>query len=1123
MGNTKSSLPLKNHHKSPDLRIKNRYENSESNTAVISQDSTTDKYDYLIVFATSDGSKTDNNEITWKDVEKIWPRYIPGTDDVKKSATNNVSSVWKRSGQGKRSRAAWLGVVEEAIINQLSMRAGLQLQKTTVSNYVFCRLRAPIKLLEQQAKREGYRLQLRGEVDPGSEEFWNVTVNNVPVELEEDRKLYTKEEANAILSRLHRVGKISAMDMTVNALKENQRTWSRRVHVLERIADKVPVSNTYPAYTPFTSEPHLRYLFQPHTGVRGKTLLRAKDRLYLTKAIIDRYFDLGKLVEDGLIASFMPLHDANRGEDLTNQVLQRRWATFWRASATEVGSPLVTDESYHEDKPLSWYLRPFAQPLGNVREYMGEKVALHFAWLGCYTYNMIAPTVLGTAFAAYEYSTGYSEAQEGINVLQVLFILFMVAWSVSYKENWTQQERAIALKWGTLGFEEAEKDRPQFKGDVDKPFERSVITNRRETYFPKAKRRVRKLISLAVVWVSVLILIMLVALVYYLEYFLRFRKGYAWGSTLCSVISAVQINVLSYTYGKVSDALNDWENHRTQTAFEDNLTLKTFSFEVFNSFAALTYICFFKGTVFHICTNDDCISDLKTQLLTIYVIRYVIHIYQIIEPSVMDIVHNILGKTKISARDSEITSGEAEQKAALIDQQYLTEFNRPPHEGTYRKYAEVVLQYGYLVLFAPAWPLICVLSLVDNLTGMRVEAWRQCAVMRRPEVYLAEDVGMWKEIMDAMTVLGIYFNVAIFVWTGKSLENYSLINKVLLFFIASQVLLMLKLTLQGLFGGFPQWILDIEARQKYIVRKCFQGVDDNESLLGDKSGSISSTLPDDCVDVDGLSLYDFRGDSKMTKAEMRENEELERKRRGLQQELLAVKGQLDSAYKTENFNVQTGIGETKDGIPLGLLNVRVMRLQYPDSVDMSSSMKLYIRVNVVSKETAVDIGVAATTTTGSRSVSYANNNNDSHLPAAVCTDSGTATCTVSKSGRNGVITYDMTLGPFVAVRTMQANVLVEVVLAGPEIVVASGSFPLSAVSDQLLQEKQVTVMTIAKKHFDCSSADVFMFVQFQYSKIVPLREQIVKLQDALVDIERSLSLLKSGQRSTTGESATTAN
>ena len=61
----------------------------------------------------------------------------------------------------------------------------------------------------------------------------------------------------------------------------------------------------------------MRYLFATYPSVRGRTLFRAKDRLFLTKGIIDGFFDMGIFKEHGIIKDFMALHDANRGDIVT--------------------------------------------------------------------------------------------------------------------------------------------------------------------------------------------------------------------------------------------------------------------------------------------------------------------------------------------------------------------------------------------------------------------------------------------------------------------------------------------------------------------------------------------------------------------------------------------------------------------------------------------------------------------------------------------------------------------------------------------------------------------------------------------------------------------------------------
>lgn len=56
--------------------------------------------------------------------------------------------------------------------------------------------------------------------------------------------------------------KISPNDLAVFDEEVAPNQWSRRAHALERIADRVPVANRFPAYAEYTDDDKHRHLFQ---------------------------------------------------------------------------------------------------------------------------------------------------------------------------------------------------------------------------------------------------------------------------------------------------------------------------------------------------------------------------------------------------------------------------------------------------------------------------------------------------------------------------------------------------------------------------------------------------------------------------------------------------------------------------------------------------------------------------------------------------------------------------------------------------------------------------------------------------------------------------------------------
>lgn len=78
----------------------------------------------------------------------------------------------------------------------------------------------PLTLTNPNHNQDDHRLQLKGEIDPGSEKFWNLELRGRPVELDEDNKEYTVEEAESILNKLYRVGKCAPSDLGINPFTE---------------------------------------------------------------------------------------------------------------------------------------------------------------------------------------------------------------------------------------------------------------------------------------------------------------------------------------------------------------------------------------------------------------------------------------------------------------------------------------------------------------------------------------------------------------------------------------------------------------------------------------------------------------------------------------------------------------------------------------------------------------------------------------------------------------------------------------------------------------------------------------------------------------------------------------
>ncbi|XP_064353521.1 anoctamin-8 [Dromaius novaehollandiae] len=229
-----------------------------------------------------------------------------------------------------------------------------------------------------------------------------------------------------------------------------------------------------------------------------------------------------------------------------------------------------------------------AQPLDEICDYFGVKIAMYFAWLGFYTSAMVYPAVFGSILYTFTESDQTSQ-----DICCVVFAIFNVIWATLFLEEWKRRGAEFAYKWGTLDTpaESIEEPRPQFRG-VKRI---SPVTSAEEFYYPPWKRLLFQcLVSLPVCLfcLSFVFLVMLgcfqlqelVLSVKELPRIIRF---------LPKIVLAVIVTACDELYKKIAYWLNDMENYRLQSAYEKHLIIKIVLFQLVNSYLSLFYIGFY--------------------------------------------------------------------------------------------------------------------------------------------------------------------------------------------------------------------------------------------------------------------------------------------------------------------------------------------------------------------------------------------------------------------------------------------------------------------------------------------------------------------------------------------------
>ena len=90
----------------------------------------------------------------------------------------------------------------------------------------------------------------------------------------------------------------------------------------------------------------------------------------------------------------------------------------------------------------------------------------------------------------------------------------------------------------------------------------------------------------------ILTVVGVVSAIYVLRFALQNSSSAPYASLIASILNTVQIQIFNYIYAELSIKLTNYENHRTDTEYEDAMIVKSFAFQFINSYASFFFLAF---------------------------------------------------------------------------------------------------------------------------------------------------------------------------------------------------------------------------------------------------------------------------------------------------------------------------------------------------------------------------------------------------------------------------------------------------------------------------------------------------------------------------------------------------
>ncbi|EGZ14384.1 hypothetical protein PHYSODRAFT_332774 [Phytophthora sojae] len=451
-------------------------------------------------------------------------------------------------------------------------------------------------------------------------------------------------------------------------------------------------------------------------------------------------------------------------------------------------------------------------PLEEIYAYFGPRIAMYFAWLAFYTRMLVLPSVYGVVV----HVLGLLNLAPSYTVHCVL-----VAIGTSLiADMWRRRQREVEFAWGYDGVLSSvhATTRLQFRGE----WMQDPVTGARCFDFPHHKRLLRQLLAVPLL-VSMCCLVggYVIGLHVLSE---RLRASYsescrrAWAREeqvttsagywayvadkwvpsddmmVCglvshgpSVMNAVIIYVMDNLYQLLARKLTEFENYRTLDEHEAHLVAKRMPFHLVNSNASLWFLAFYvrrldrvRERLWILLVATQLIDNFKEVGLPLAVSvggqvltaenkrrrRQSLESLQSedIEGSLRPRRKNSMPQLRAKQERERVDVAKAatEQRLARV----LMQKRQATYRDTFADYKELMVQFGYVTLYSPVFPLAAAFAWLNNAIESRSDLLKLVNRhgYQRPIAMHARGIGVWEKVLVSFAGVAVVVNCAL-VWT----------------------------------------------------------------------------------------------------------------------------------------------------------------------------------------------------------------------------------------------------------------------------------------------------------------------------------------------------------------------
>ena len=446
------------------------------------------------------------------------------------------------------------------------------------------------------------------------------------------------------------------------------------------------------------------------------------------------------------------------------------------------------------------YLSPKQTPdtrkIDNVfKNTFGETLGYFFVWISHYLTWLIFPTIIGLIFEILSFLI----SDKTYTYFNLIFLSIIILWGLYYTEDWNCWQIFYNNIWGIYGYISEKSN--LYAENYDKVSHIIFLGVKMEKIdnFQKFKNIFISMISLS--FFTGIIIFTNIA-VFYLYKLKNLQKvfiiNYRYQVPILILIIRELLSKLIY---KITKTLAHLENPTDKDKYLEIVTRKRLILEYINYYFNLYYIAFYHRLAGK-CTYENCLSELKTQLLMLLIVDSIFVLGKLLYKSFY------LRKTK---KSFETTLMKKYNKSDVINDPQSTsikfkiytreEFSE---ENTQKIILPVIFHFGYVIQFGACFPISFLFLFILTIFCRITDALSMVNLFYVKTIEASKGLKGYNRMQTRMLFIGVFTNIGIICYTkGKTfLEKDAIKALIIIIIIENGIFLFFKIFN---FEHFPFW------------------------------------------------------------------------------------------------------------------------------------------------------------------------------------------------------------------------------------------------------------------------------------------------------------------------------